>query len=291
MVQTIGNPFTWAGDALFGAGRNLGEAAEYLGAHEAATPQVQELDYSDLKQALRAGLDDFTAMRSDVMFLVILYPIIGIFLAFMAFDRGALPLLFPMASGFALLGPVAGIGLYEMSRQKEAGRDINWLAAIGVLRSKIVGPVLALALYLLSLFAIWMFVAFAIYAETLGPEPPASVTGFISDVLTTGAGWTMIIVGVGAGAVFATMVLVMSLTSFPMLIDRRVGLPVAVTTSIRVAQKNPGPVAAWGAIVAGLMALGSVPVFLGLVVVMPILGHATWHLYRAAIVFDDQNAG
>ena len=109
---------------------------------------------------------------------------------------------------------------------------------------------------------------------------------FLREVLTTGAGWTMILVGCGVGFLFAALVLATSVVSFPLLLDRDVGLPVAVITSMRVAAANPLPIAVWGLIVAGGLLLGSIPFFLGLIVVMPILGHATWHLYRRTVVAE-----
>jgi len=140
-----------------------------------------------------------------------------------------------------------------------------------------------MSLYLLGLFLLWILAAMQIYQWTLGPQPPASAGQFILDVATTGAGWIMGIVGVSVGAVFAAVVLAVSLTTLPMLIDQRVGLAVAVVTSVKVARKNPVTVAIWGGIVAALMLLGTLPLFLGLIVVLPILGHATWYIYRAAV--------
>jgi len=153
-----------------------------------------------------------------------------------------------------------------------------------VVRSPSFGAIFVLALLLFATFIIWLIAAHGIWSATLGPEPPASIGAFLRDVLTTGAGWTMIIVGMIVGLAFATLVLSISVVSFPLLLDRRVGLPAAVVTSMRVAALNPGPIAAWGLIVAGSLALGSIPVFLGLIVVLPVLGHATWHLYRAVVV-------
>ena len=283
MVKTIGNPLTWATGAVFGTGRTVGAAAEALASHDTAPPETRKITGADIREALRKGYDDFKTFRSDVMVLVAIYPLIGIALVVIASDLALLPLLFPLAAGFALLGPVAAIGLYEMSRRREAGEPANWGSALSALRAHIVGPVMVLGTYLLAMFILWITAAIIIYGVTLGPEPPSSVWGFARDVLTTTAGWVMIILGMGVGFVFAAIVLVVSVIAFPMLIDRRAGLPVAVATSIQVARENPVTVARWGLTVAILMALASLPLFLGLVIVLPILGHATWHLYRAAV--------
>jgi uncharacterized membrane protein len=270
-------------DAAFGAGRTAGEATEALRGTVTAPPEVRRLTTADLRAALRKGIDDFTSLRSDVIFLIAIYPIIGIALALVAFHMARLPMLFPLAAGFTLLGPVVATGLYEMSRQREATGQAGWGAAFSVMTAPVIVPVLVLGLVLMGLFIAWMFAASLIYNVTLGPQPPASVSGFIAEVLSTGPGWTMIVLGLGVGFVFAGAVLVISLISFPMLIDRRAGIPVAVLTSLKVARENPRIVATWGLLVAVAMVLGTLPAFLGLVLVLPVLGHATWHLYRAAV--------
>lgn len=283
MTRTIGNPLSWLASGALSAGREASDAADALRSQATTPPRVRTLSQEDINTALQKGLADFTALRSDVIFLIAIYPIIGITLALTAFHTARLPMLFPLAAGFTLLGPIAATGLYEMSRQREVGIEAGWGSAFGVFRASVFGPVLVLAFYLMVLFVLWMFAAKFIYDITLGPLPPESVTGFLGDVLTTGPGWAMIVLGIGAGFVFAALVLVMSLTSFPMLIDRRAGLPVAVMTSVAVARKNPRIVATWGLIVGVSMTIGMLPAFLGLVIVLPVLGHATWHLYRAAV--------
>jgi uncharacterized membrane protein len=170
-----------------------------------------------------------------------------------------------------------------MSRRREQGDRISWIDAFGVVRSPGFGAILVLGLVLLAIFLLWMLAASVIYQLTLGPEPPVSITSFVRDVFTTSAGWTMIVVGVGVGFLFALVVLAISVVSFPLLLDRDVGLYSAVSTSVRAVATNPGPMALWGLIVAGGLAIGMLPAFLGLIIVLPVLGHATWHLYRKAV--------
>ena len=217
------------------------------------------------------------------MLLCLIYPIIGIALVWLTFGYEMVPLAFPLAFGFALVGPVAAVGLYEMSRRREQGIPTSWADAFGAIRSPGFGAILVLGLVLLTIFLLWLFAANWIYQITLGPEPPISIGAFIRDVFTTSAGWRMITVGLGVGVLFAFLVLTISVVSFPLLLDRDVGLDVAVWTSIRVVAANPGPMLLWGLIVAGGLLIGSIPAFLGLVFVLPILGHATWHLYRKVV--------
>ena len=283
----IRNPLEWGWDALKLAALAVGSLPRSLRGSEenrhAPLPAVRRIEAADLRDVLARGLGDFGAYRTDVVFLCLIYPVIGIVLARLSFGYEMLPMLFPLASGFALVGPVAAVGLYEMSRRREQGILISWADAFGVVRSPAFGAILVLGLVLLAIFLVWLLAAYGIYQVTLGPEPPASIAPFIRDVFTTGAGWAMILVGVGVGFLFALLVLVISVVSFPLLLDRDVGLYTAVWTSIRAAAANPGPMAIWGLIVAGSLVIGSIPVFVGLVIVMPVLGHATWHLYRKVV--------
>jgi uncharacterized membrane protein len=248
--------------------------------------EIRRTTPTDVLQALARGLDDFAAMPSHAVFLCVIYPLIGLWLISLVSGYSLLPLAFPIAAGFALIGPFAAIGLYELSRRREAGLDTSSGRAFDVLRSPSISAIVAMGLLLTAIFLVWLAVADAIYVANFGYNSPASISQFVTDVFTTRPGWTLIVVGTGVGFLFAVLVLTISAISFPLLLDRDVGAAVALFTSIRVVVANPVSMALWGLIVAVLLVAGSLPFFLGLTVVMPVLGHATWHLYRKAVVPD-----
>ena len=281
MPKTIGNPLSWTMGAL-------GSAAGYATvvaapAREHAPPVTRRLTMADLSGALRRGWEDLAAMRSDVMFACMLYPLMGAVLLGLATQGSLTHLLFPVLSGFALVGPVAGLGLYELSRRREAGLEVSWAAMFDVLRSPRFPRIVMLALFNTVIFMVWLLLADMIHAATLGQERVQSLGALLTEAVSTPAGWVMILVGTGVGFLLALTVLAVSVVSFPLLLDRDVSLPVAVATSVKVALENPMVIAAWGLVVAGLLAVGILPALIGLVVVLPVLGHATWHLYRAAV--------
>ncbi|MFZ0424829.1 MAG: DUF2189 domain-containing protein [Xanthobacteraceae bacterium] len=260
--------------------------AHILVGTSAARPVVRRISPSDLYQSLARGVDDFVAMPSHAVFLCVVYPLIGIFLIGMTLGHATLPLAFPIAAGFALVGPIAAIGLYELSRRREAGLDSSSSHAFDVLHSPSLGAIVALGVLLMAIFLVWLAVADAIYVANFGYAVPTSLRQFADQVFDTPAGWTLIFVGTGVGFLFAVLVLTISAISFPLLLDRDVGAAVALLTSIRVVVENPLTMALWGLIVAALLVVGSIPFLLGLTVVMPVLGHATWHLYRRAVEPD-----
>jgi len=248
-----------------------------------AQPVVRKIGLADLRDALAKGADDFYAMPTHAIFLCIIYPIVGFALARLAFGYSILPLLYPLVSGFALVGPIAALGLYELSRRREAGLETSATRAFDVFESSSVGAVAVLGILLLIIFVVWVAVADAIYVANFGYASPPSVGAFLKDVLTTRPGWNLIIVGNGLGLLFAILVLTISVVSFPLLLDRDVGAAVALLTSIRAVAHNPLTMMVWGLIIAALLVVGSLPLFFGLTVVMPLLGHATWHLYRKVV--------
>ncbi len=265
-----------------------GNVSSSAGAPQGAAtgPVLKSIDLSDLQQALREGWEDFKAVPSHAIFLCIIYPVLGLLLARAVLGYSVLPLMFPLAAGFALLGPFAAVPLYELSRRRELGEEASAWDALDVVRSPSFGAMLGLGTLLLAWFVTWVATAQAIYIAAFGYEGVSGVSDFARRVLTTPQGWWLIIVGCGVGFLFALVALCASVVAFPLMLDRHTSAAEGMVTSLRVAAKNPTAVAAWGLIVAALLLLGSIPCFLGLAVVIPLLGHATWHLYRKAIEID-----
>src|SRR5665213_1398913 len=255
----------------------------------AAAAIIRTIGLPDLHQALRLGWEDFKAVPTHAILLCVIYPVLGLALARAVLGYSVLPLLFPLAAGFALLGPFAALGLYELSRRRERGEEASAWDAFDVLRSPSFGAMLGLGVLLLALFVTWVATAQAIYVAAFGYQGVTGMADFATRVLTTPQGWWLIAVGCGTGFLFALVALCISVVSFPLMLDRHAGAGDAMAASLRAIAKNPVPMAAWGLIVAVLLVLGSLPLFLGLAVVVPLLGHATWHLYRK-VVAPDPNA-
>ncbi len=287
MHNQIRNPVEWAWDRLKQTGHAMETTAQTVdGAWEgqdAVAPKVRRIHAADIGDALASGVKDFAACRTDVILLCFIYPVAGLVISRMADDYGMVALIFPLIAGFALVGPLFGLGLYEMSRRREKGIATGWADAFAVIRAPAIGSIVVLGALLFALFCLWLFAANLIYTMTLGPDTPISATAFARDVLTTPAGWTMIVVGCGVGFLFALVAMVISVISFPMLLDRNVGVGTAIATSVRAVRANPGPMAMWGLVVAGSLVIGAIPLLVGLAIVLPVLGHATWHLYRKVV--------
>lgn len=245
--------------------------------------EIRNVPAAALRDVMVCGVEDFTATPTHVMFLCVIYPIVGLVLGRLALGYDVLPLLFPLMSGFALIGPFAAIGLYELSRRREQGLETSWTDAFDVFGSPSFGAIMALGFLLMLIFVIWLAIADSIYGATLGDAPLASVADFLEKVFTTSPGWMLIVVGNSVGFLFALVVLTISVVSFPLLLDRDVGVATAILTSVRAVFKNPVTMALWGLMVATLLIIGSLPFFMGLAVVMPVLGHSTWHLYRKVV--------
>jgi uncharacterized membrane protein len=261
-------------------------AAAPAGAAAATEPAVRQISIADIGDALRLGWQDFLAAPTQLVFLGLIYPIVGLFAARATGGGDMMILFYPLVAGLSLMGPVAAIGIYEISRRRERGYAVSWLDAFAVLRSPSIVSIAVLALMLLVIFGVWVVIAELIYGATLGRvAQPSSVGEFIGLLRDTPEGWRLILFGNLAGFVFAVLVLSLTVVSFPLLLDHDIGPGPAVRTSLRAVAANPVPMAAWGLTVAALLVLGSLPLFIGLAVTMPLLGHGTWHLYRKTVAW------
>jgi uncharacterized membrane protein len=252
-----------------------------------ARPIIRKIQFSDLSAALEQGMGDFWAMPSHAVFLSILYPTVGIFLVVLTSGQDVMPLLYPLMSGFALIGPLAAIGLYEISRQRELGHEPTWQQAFDVLRSSAVPSIFALGFLLMMIFIAWIATAEGLYHWLFRPSASQPYLEFLTQVFTTREGLTLLFVGNFIGLLFTIVAFSLSVVSFPLLLDRDVGAAVAIQTSVKAVLANPQMMAIWGLIVAVLLALGTATVFIGLAIAMPVLGHSTWHLYRRLVAFED----
>ncbi|HEX9770939.1 MAG TPA: DUF2189 domain-containing protein [Kiloniellales bacterium] len=259
--------------------KSISDAAAY----RSVQPIVHNIGATDLLDALAKGIDDFKAMPTHLVHFCWIYPIVILVGARTYAGYDVLPLAFPLLAGYTLIGPLVATGMYELSRRREIGLDISRWHAFEVLRSPSIRSIALLGILLMVIYFAWLFAARGIYQLYFGSAEPESIVAFISQILSTSAGWGLIIVGCSVGFVFAAVVFTMSVVSFPLLLDRDVGLTAAVGTSTRAVMKNPFTMAMWGLIVAVTLLLGSIPFFVGLAIVMPVLGHATWHLYRKTV--------
>ena len=249
-------------------------------------PAVKTIGMASLRRAVAKGIEDFNAVPTFAVFLGIIYVVLGLILYRLSFGYEVLPLVYPMLAGFALLGPFAAIALYELSRRREQGLDVSVEHLFEVFRSPSIGAIVRLGLVLTGLFLAWLALAQLMYTQIMGGAVPASLEEFVRQVLTTPAGHQLILVGNAVGFLFAALVLVISVVSFPMLVDRDVSAATAVRTSVRAVIASPLAMAAWGLFVAAALVVGALPLFFGLAVVFPVLGHATWHLYRRTVSVD-----
>lgn len=258
-------------------------AATALPPDSAAPVPVRRIEPSDLRQVLREGYDDFLAKRGDLIFAGLLYPIIGLVAATVTLGGSLIPLFLPIAAGIGLLGPLVAIGFYELARRREAGLDSSWTHFLDVRKRPAFGAILIVATLLIAIFAAWLASAALLYALFLGPEPPASIGAFVTALFTTPEGWALVAAGNAVGLLFAALVLSVSVVSLPMLVDCDLDAASAVRTSVAAVMRNKAVMLRWGAMVAALLVAGSIPFFLGLAVVLPWLGYATWHLYTRLV--------
>ncbi|MFQ0813887.1 cytochrome c oxidase subunit I [Brucella anthropi] len=249
----------------------------------ASYPDVNRIRIADVSEALRLGFDDFWAKPSHYVFLGLIYPLAGLLITYWSTNANALPLLFPLMSGFALIGPIAALPLYEMSRRREERLDASWKRTLDVGHSPALPSIVAVGVFLFAVFVAWLLVAQNLYMHYFGPMPPESFSGMMRQVFSTEEGRSLIFTGCGIGLLFAIIVLCSTIVTFPMLLDQDCGAAAAIATSLRVVMRNPVESLLWAAIVTALLIAGFATMFAGLALVIPILGHATWHFYRKTV--------
>jgi len=245
-------------------------------------PVVRRITAADVVEALGRGLRDFQARPFYGLLFGALYAGGGIFIVLSVTALGMVYLAYPLAAGFALIGPFVAIGLYEVSRQREAGEPPSLGRIWGTMRSR--SEIGWMAFVTLFVFIIWMYQARLLVALFLGLNASfPSIQQFIAVVLTTTEGLTFLMIGNLIGAALALILFSLTVVSFPLLLDRDVDFITAMITSIRAVVTSPGPMIGWAAIVVILLIVSALPFFLGLLVTLPVLGHTTWHLYRRVV--------
>lgn len=245
--------------------------------------QVRKIEVADLWDALRRGYADFEA-KSAVPFLIIFYFLAAALIALFASGQELRYLAFPIVAGFNLVGPIVAICFFQMSRRRERGLGSTWREAFKFVHTHSFAPLLALSLLMAALYVFWLYMAELIYFGMFGDNPPASLGAFLTELFTTRRGWGLIAYGNFVGFLFAFTTMAVSIVSFPLALDKPVNSFTAIRVSIKAFTSNVGVLAVWGLIVVALVGVGLLLFLVGLAVTLPVLGHATWHLYRKLIV-------
>lgn len=239
-----------------------------------------DLKVSDLRAALAAGWADFMAYPAFGLFFSAIYVIAGVFLYFVLFSQGEVAWLVPAAAGFPLFAPFVAVGLYEVSRRREAGLPMNWLSILGALRGRGDEQILSMGVIMFVAFGFWLMLAHGIFAVFLAESGIGTAS---LEVFRTGPGIMMVLVGSVVGALMALAFFSITVVSLPMLVDREVDFLTAIIVSLATVRSNRFVLLVWAVLIAVSLFIAMLPFFLGLLVVLPVLGHATWHLYRRSV--------
>jgi uncharacterized membrane protein len=245
-------------------------------------PVVRRIKAADIAEALGQGQRDFQAMPLYGLLFGGLYAGGGVIILLCLTAFGLVYLAYPLAAGFALIGPFVAIGLYEVSRRREAGQPVSIAGIWSTVTSR--GEIGWMAFVTLFIFVIWMYQVRLLIALLIGLNASfSSLHEFITVVLTTNEGLMFLAIGNAVGAALSLILFSLTVVSFPLLLDRDVDFVTAMITSVRAVTTSPVPMIGWAAIIVVLLIVSALPYFLGLVVTLPVLGHATWHLYRRIV--------
>jgi uncharacterized membrane protein len=249
-----------------------------------AMPTVNPIGFSDLFDVLGKGLSDFKRAPLFGLFFGGVYALGGIAIALSLTVWNIPWMIYPIAIGFPLIGPFLAVGLYEVSRRLETGKPLSWREVLGVIWLQRQRELAWMAFVMLFVFWVWMYQVRLLVAIILARSSFSTLDRFLHVVFTTSQGWTFLAVGHVVGAILAMVLFSITVVSIPLLLDRESDFVTAMITSVKAVTTSPVPMLAWGVFVTLAVIVSSVPMFLGLVVVLPVLGHATWHLYRKAVV-------
>ncbi|MBH1973619.1 MAG: DUF2189 domain-containing protein [Rhodobacteraceae bacterium] len=251
---------------------------------QAEKPEVLHMEFADLRASLAEGWADFRRAPLFGFAFAAVY-VLGGWVIYAAMTvKGQIWWTLPAAAGFPILGPFVACGVYEVSRRLEAGEPLVWGEIFGLIFKQKDRQIPSIAAVIVVFFLFWNFLAHMIFALFLGNATMTNISSSLA-VFTSGPGLTMLLVGTAVGAVFATLLFALTVVSLPMLLEREVDFVTAMLTSVAVVTESPVVLLSWGVLVAALLFAAMLPGFLGLLVVLPVLGHATWHLYRRAIAW------
>ena len=245
-------------------------------------PAIREISFQDVKSSLAAGWADFRAHPGFGLFFGGIYVLGGLLILGFLTSIGSPWMIIPLAIGFPLLGPFVAVGLYEVSRRRQAGEPVTRqgvLAEVFYQRERQLGW---MAFVVMFIFWIWVYQVRLLLALFLGFKSFSSWDAFVQVVLSTPEGWGFLGVGTMVGAFLATVLFSTTVIALPMLAEREVDFITAMITSVSTVAKNPAPMLGFGFIVGLVTLLALIPLFAGLLIALPVLGHATWHLYRRA---------
>lgn len=241
---------------------------------------ADDLTLGDLRRALANGWRDFAAQPIFGLFFASIFVAAGIVLTYLLGSRGETAWLIPAAAGFPLLAPFAATGLYEVSRRREAGLPLGWAMVLSALKGRGDDQILSMGVIIFVAFGFWIIVAHGVFAIFLGE---AGLGSNPLAILGSTAGIAMLLVGSIFGGLMAWAFYCITVMSLPMLVDCDVDFLTAIIASLQAVRRNKTVLLVWAALVAVLLFVAMLPLFFGLLVVLPVLGHATWHLYRRTI--------
>ena len=249
----------------------------------AKMPEIRAIGLTDVRSALIEGWRDFMRAPLIGLFFGGFYVAGGLLILVALSYFGQSWMVFPVAIGFPLVGPFVAAGLYETSRRLASGEAITWTGVLGVVFRQRERELGWMAFVVLFIFWIWMYQVRLLTAIFLGFQSMSTIGAFLRVLTTTGDGAAYLLVGTLVGAALALVLFSTTVIAMPLLLDREHDFVTAIITSVRTVVTNPVPMLAYAVIVAAAAILALAPAFLGLLVVLPVLGHATWHLYRRVI--------